>query len=147
MFFQVNILGGQAGPQTAQITGGQAGPQTAQITGGQAGPQQLHMTFYMRSADIALGVPYNIASYAILSHLLAREIGVQPGTVTCIMSNCHIYENHVELAREQTARPTFAFPTLDMRAKNIDEFINLSYEENINVNNYVHGAFIPYKMN
>lgn len=130
MFFQVNILGGQAGPQTAQITGG-----------------QLHMTFYMRSADIALGVPYNIASYAILSHLLAREIGVQPGTVTCIMSNCHIYENHVELAREQTARPTFAFPTLDMRAKNIDEFINLSYEENINVNNYVHGAFIPYKMN
>jgi thymidylate synthase len=123
MFFQVNILRGADGIP------------------------DLHLTFYMRSADIALGVPYNIASYAILAHLLSREIGVRPGTVTCIMANCHIYENHVELAKMQVNMPTYAFPHLYMKSNTIDEFINMKYAENIRVDNYVHGAFLPYPMN
>jgi thymidylate synthase len=134
MFFQINILGSGGAFSDGKTTPG-------------VDDKRLHLTFYMRSADIALGVPYNIASYAILAHLLAREIGVKPGTVTCIMANCHIYENHVELAREQVNRLTYAFPTLDMKSNTIEEFIAMPYADNIRVDNYVHGAFIPYPMN
>lgn len=147
MFFQVNILSGQA--EEVRVVSSKGNTPESPQDGAKlnSGDKHLHLTFYMRSADIALGVPYNIASYAILAHLLAREIGVKPGTVTCIMANCHIYENHVELAREQVKRPTYAFPTLDMKSNTIEEFINMPYADNIRVDNYVHGAFIPYPMN
>jgi thymidylate synthase len=57
---------------------------------------KLHTTVFMRSADMVLGVPCDMASYALLTHLLALLVNMVPGTVTLIMSDCHIYGQHLE---------------------------------------------------
>lgn len=60
------------------------------------GNYKLHTTVFMRSADMVLGVPCDMASYALLTHLLALMVNMEPGTVTLIMSDCHIYGQHLE---------------------------------------------------
>ena len=57
---------------------------------------KLHTTVFMRSADMMLGVPCDMASYALLTHLLALRVNMVPGTVTLMMSDCHIYGQHLE---------------------------------------------------
>jgi len=64
---------------------------------------RLNLTAFMRSGDWFLGVPFNLASYAVLMHLLAREVGVAPGRVSLVVNNPHIYENHLDAARAQLA--------------------------------------------
>ena len=59
---------------------------------------KLNLQLYQRSADFFLGVPFNIASYALLTHMLARECGLEPGTFVWTGGDVHLYSNHLEQA-------------------------------------------------
>lgn len=67
----------------------------------------LHMISYQRSGDFFLGVPFNIASYSLLLHIVAREVGLKPGTLTHNIGDAHIYENHIEQVKTQLERSPY----------------------------------------
>lgn len=75
----------------------------------------LNCLMNMRSADVALGVPFNITSYALLTHMIAKCVGMRPGKLVIVMADCHLYENHIEGAREQVKRGPGQFPTITFR--------------------------------
>ena len=66
----------------------------------------------MRSADLFLGVPFNIASYSLLTYLIAQQCNLKPGEFILTMGDAHIYENHVEAVETQLSRTPLEFPTL-----------------------------------
>lgn len=67
---------------------------------------------YQRSCDMFLGVPFNIASYALLTHMMAEQAGMDVGELVWTGGDCHIYDNHVEQATEQLSREPWPLPTL-----------------------------------
>lgn len=86
---------------------------------------KLSLQIYQRSADLFLGVPFNIASYALLVHMLAQQTGLQPGELVWTGGDCHIYLNHLEQVRTQLSRvpQAYSFPTLRLNpADSIDSY-------------------------
>ena len=73
---------------------------------------RLSCQLYQRSADIFLGVPFNIASYALLIHMIARICGLKPGEFVHVLGDAHLYSNHFDQAREQLSRTPGALPQL-----------------------------------
>lgn len=73
---------------------------------------KLHLCFFQRSVDFFLGCPFNLSSYALLLHLLSKEIGLKEGQLTAFLSNCHVYENHIEAVEEQLRRTPYQLPLI-----------------------------------
>lgn len=82
--------------------------------GGDKPKGHLHCQLYQRSCDMGLGVPFNIASYALLTHMLAHVCDLVPGSLTHVMGDAHVYLNHVDALRTQLEREPRAFPTLEI---------------------------------
>ncbi|HEY2051010.1 MAG TPA: thymidylate synthase [Caulobacteraceae bacterium] len=78
---------------------------------------RLSCQLYQRSADLFLGVPFNIASYALLTLMMAEATGYRPGEFVHVLGDAHLYLNHVDQAREQLGRETLPFPTLRLAPK------------------------------
>jgi thymidylate synthase len=72
---------------------------------------------YQRSADLFLGVPFNIASYALLTHMFAQQCDLEPGEFIWTGGDCHLYSNHFEQADEQLARAPYPLPKLVLRRR------------------------------
>ena len=75
---------------------------------------KLSLQLYQRSADIFLGVPFNIASYALLTHMLAWQCDLEPGEFIWTGGDCHLYSNHLDQAREQLSRHPGPLPRLEI---------------------------------
>ena len=75
---------------------------------------KLSCQLYQRSADMFLGVPFNIASYALLTRMVADQVGLAPGDFIWVGGDCHIYSNHVAQVTEQLSREVLPFPTLEL---------------------------------
>jgi thymidylate synthase len=78
---------------------------------------RLSCQLYQRSADIFLGVPFNIAGYALLTHMLAQQTDLEPGDLVWTGGDCHLYLNHLEQVDLQLAREPFPLPTLAIRRR------------------------------
>ena len=89
---------------------------------------RLSCQLYQRSADIFLGVPFNIASYALLTHMLAQQCDLQPGDFVWTGGDCHVYNNHFEQVTTQLAREPFAYPVLNIKRRPASIF-DYAYED------------------
>jgi len=89
---------------------------------------RLSCQLYQRSADIFLGVPFNIASYALLTHMFAQQSDLEPGEFIWTGGDCHLYRNHLEQARLQLSRAPFPAPRLNIRRRPATLF-DYTYED------------------
>lgn len=101
---------------------------------------RLDCQLYQRSADVALGVPFNIASYALLMSMIANECGLTPGIFVHTLGDAHLYRNHLDGIKEQLQREPKPLPTLKLADKPV---LELEFED-VQISNYVHDSFIKF---
>jgi len=105
---------------------------------------KLSCVMYQRSVDVMLGQPFNIASYAMLTHLLAKHCGLEVHEFVHFMGNCHVYEEHIEGAKEQVSREPYNFPELNILQ--VRDNINDYQVEDFEVIKYQCHPAIKFKM-
>ena len=105
---------------------------------------RLNVQMYQRSADMGLGVPFNIASYSLLLRMVAQVTGLLPGEFTIVLGDAHIYKNHIKAMKEQIKRIPYAFPvlTINKKVKDIEKFTYSDFK----LNNYKYHSAIKMKM-
>ena len=96
---------------------------------------RLSCQLYQRSADLFLGVPFNIASFALLTHLIAAQTGLEVGDFVWTGGDCHIYDNHVEQVTEQLTREPYPLPTLSVAPR--DSIFDYQFDD-LTIENYQH---------
>ena len=99
---------------------------------------KLSCQLYQRSADLFLGVPFNIASYALLTLMVAEQVGLEPGDFVWTGGDCHIYDNHLDQVREQLSRDAYPYPSLRF-ARRPESIFDYAYDDFI-VEDYQHHA-------
>ncbi len=102
---------------------------------------KLNLMWSQRSVDTMLGLPFNIASYATMLHLLAKETGLQEGKLVGFLGDTHIYTNHLEGVKEQLSREPLALPTLE--TENFTTIFDWTYKDS-KVINYKSGKRISF---
>jgi len=97
---------------------------------------ELSCQLYQRSADVFLGVPFNITSYSLLTHMIAQVTGYEPGEFVHSFGDAHLYQNHLDQAQTQLERDPHPKPTLELNGEitSIDEFDR----DDITIKNYEH---------
>lgn len=105
---------------------------------------QLSCCLYQRSGDVGLGVPFNIASYAMLTRIIASICDLEASEFIYFLSNAHIYDDHIESLKEQITREPFPFPTLTFKEE-IKDIENIDIE-NFVINNYEYHKKISMQM-
>ncbi|HET7637937.1 MAG TPA: thymidylate synthase [Ktedonobacteraceae bacterium] len=98
---------------------------------------KLSCQLYQRSADIFLGLPFNIASYALLTHMVAHVTGLEPGEFIHTIGDGHLYVNHIEQVQEQLTRTPYPLPTLRLNP-DIQELFDFRFEDIAIVNYQAH---------
>lgn len=106
--------------------------------------KELSCSLYQRSCDIGLGVPFNIASYSFLTHIIAKHCDLVPKDFVYFMGNVHIYDDHFEVLKEQVLRTPYTFPTLKVLNKH-DTIEEYSLDD-IQLENYEYHPPIQMKM-
>ena len=89
---------------------------------------RLSCQLYQRSADIFLGVPFNIASYALLTHMIAAVCGLKPGEFVHTLGDAHIYSNHIEQADEQLSRAPYPLPVMNINP-DVTDIVGFDYDD------------------
>ncbi|NLS09011.1 thymidylate synthase [Nesterenkonia sp. MY13] len=89
---------------------------------------KLSCQLYQRSADMFLGVPFNIASYSLLTMMIAQQVGLEPGEFIWSGGDCHIYDNHLEQVREQLSREARPYPQLRIN-RQPESIFDYDYED------------------
>ena len=99
------------------------------------GGNKLSCAMYQRSGDVGLGVPFNIASYSFLTHLLAKHCGLEAHEFVYFLGNSHIYDDHLEAMKQQVTREPFAFPKVQISTCRdnindycVDDFVVTGYK-------------------
>jgi thymidylate synthase len=105
---------------------------------------RLSCQMYQRSADVFLGVPFNIASYALLTRMLAQVTGLMPGEFVHTLGDAHLYLNHVEQARLQLGREPRPLPTLRLNPE-VRELAAFRFED-LDLDDYQPHPHIPAKV-
>jgi thymidylate synthase len=90
--------------------------------------KKLSCQMYQRSADMFLGVPFNIASYALFTHMIAHACGLGVGELVIVLGDAHIYENHVEQVKEQLTRKPLSLPVLKLN-QDIEDVTEFKMED------------------
>jgi len=108
--------------------------------------QELSCQMYQRSADVGLGLPFNIASYAVLTYILAKLTNMKPKKLIIVIGDAHIYNNHEESLKKQVERKPFDFPKLvinsDKEFNKIEDFVI----DDFFVDNYIYHETIVMDM-
>ena len=106
---------------------------------------ELSCQLYQRSADMGLGVPFNIASYALLTHMIAYVTGLKPGDFVHSLGDYHIYSNHIEALTEQVKRKPYPFPKIMFSRRGVKKIEDFTINDFI-IDNYKSYSRLPMPM-
>ncbi|EPE09397.1 thymidylate synthase [Ophiostoma piceae UAMH 11346] len=130
-------------PRAAKLGQPSAESESTSASSSTSAVGHLHCQLYQRSCDMGLGVPFNIASYALLTHMLARVCNLVPGSLTHVMGDAHVYADHVEALQTQLERVPRAFPDLTILNHPIDSRDNSI--DGWQLEDFVVEGYNPYK--